>query len=100
MKNILALIGLAFVVFVGAGWYLEWYKFESAATTKDGKTHVSVEVNASKIGNDAGSFHDRIADLMSKVEDKADNAKVETTKEKVEEKKPANPFGVQMPIGK
>lgn len=105
MKNILALIGLVVVVFAGAGWYLGWYKLESVAKSANGETNVSVKVDTSKIGDDAASFHERIADLMSKVEDKADDkadaAKTEASKPKVEEKKSTdNPFGVRLPNGK
>ena len=100
MKNILALIGLVVVVFVGAGWYLGWYKFESATKTSTGKTNVSIEVNTTKIGSDAKSFHERLADLMHKVEDKAEDAKDDKVNAKIEEKKADNPFGVRLPAGK
>jgi len=52
MRNILALVGLIVVVFVGAGWYFKWYQFV-VTPSLDGKQHIQVDVDTKKIGEDA-----------------------------------------------
>ena len=59
MRNILALIGLIVVVFVGAGWYFGWYKF-AVSPSLDGKQHIQVEVDTKKIGEDAKKFGETV----------------------------------------
>src|SRR5687768_7305096 len=48
MRNILALIGLAVVTLVGAGWYLDWFTVHKGASD-DGNKNYNVEVNTNKI---------------------------------------------------
>lgn len=59
MRNVLALIGLVVVVFVGAGWYFGWYKF-AVTPTIDGKQQIQVEVDTRKIGEDAKKFGETV----------------------------------------
>ena len=59
MRNILALIGLIVVVFVGAGWYFKWYQFV-VTPSLDGKQHIQVEVDTKRIGEDAKKFGETV----------------------------------------
>ena len=52
MRNMLALIGAAVVLFVGIGWYQGWYTFAIAPGT-NGKQRIEVDVDTKKIAEDA-----------------------------------------------
>lgn len=71
MRNLLALVGLAVVVFLGLGYYLGWYKFDSS-TGITGKKHISFEVDTKKIESDIKEGGEKLAD---KVGDASDNLK-------------------------
>lgn len=51
MKNLLALVGLALVLFLGIGYYQNWYSF-AAKPAADGHQRYEIDVNAQKIGQD------------------------------------------------
>ena len=51
MKNILALVGLAVVLFGGLGWYLGWYKIGTEPAA-DGHRKINVDVDVNKIRAD------------------------------------------------
>ena len=71
MRNLLALIGLALVVFLGLGNYLGWYKF-SSSTGLDGKQHISFDVDTKKIAADSKEGLEKVTD---KAGDAVDNLK-------------------------
>ena|GEM_PF-2089158 len=73
MRNFLAFIGLIVVVAVGAGYYLGWYKF-AMTPGKDGKQHITVDVDTKKAVDDVGTGFDQlIKDKLKKEEtEKAD----------------------------
>ena len=64
MKNILALVGLAVVLFVGLGWYLEWYKIGSTPAP-DGHRTFNVDINAQKIIDDEKKAQKKVTDLLN-----------------------------------
>jgi hypothetical protein len=51
MRNLLAFLGAALVVFLGLGWYLDWHRIQS---TPKGGGHrsINIDVNTKKIGDD------------------------------------------------
>lgn len=51
MRNLLALLGAALVVFAVVGWYRGWYQFETA-TGAGGQHDVKIEINGPKIEKD------------------------------------------------
>ena len=59
MRNLLALVGLVVVGFAGVGYYLGWYHFDMSPG-KDGKQHISVDVDTKKIGQDAQSGLEKV----------------------------------------
>jgi len=55
MRNLLALIGLVVVLFLGLGWYLDWYSFRPTTVLTDpGRKTYTIDINAKKIGDDVG----------------------------------------------
>lgn len=69
MRNILALIGLVVVVFVGAGWYFGWYKF-AVSPSLDGKQHIQLEVDTRKIGEDAKKAGETVSNVVQNAQTK------------------------------
>jgi hypothetical protein len=66
VRNLLSLIGLVIVVFLGLGWYLGWYQL-GISTGESGNTQISFDVNTNKIKDDgrkglsrAGEFVDSL----------------------------------------
>ena len=51
MRNLLALIGAAFVLFAGLGWYLGWYTF-ALEPSASGKQRIQLDVDTDKILDD------------------------------------------------
>jgi hypothetical protein len=64
MRNLLALIGLFVVVFVGVGWYCEWYTLDIQKNS-EGKLQIQTEVNTNKVSDDASGFFQTIGRLIS-----------------------------------
>jgi hypothetical protein len=61
MRNLLALLGLALVLFVAFGWYLDWYKIQST-TAPDGHRHIDIDIHSKKIGDDLQRGSEKIKD--------------------------------------
>ncbi len=59
MKNLLALLSLALLVFATVGYFRGWYKFESAANDDGGRTF-NVDVNGSRINHDFQQGKDQL----------------------------------------
>lgn len=55
MRNLLALIGLLILGFVGVGWYMGWYKL-SFSRTADGNLEIKTNVDTKKVGADSSEF--------------------------------------------
>jgi hypothetical protein len=52
MRNLLALLGAALVVFLGLGWYLEWYQISTKPSSAPGHRSIEIDINSKKIGQD------------------------------------------------
>ena len=63
MRNILAIVGAAVVLFVGLGWYLDWYKV-SAKPSTDGRTSVQVDINGKKIIKDGRNAAEQTGEFL------------------------------------
>jgi hypothetical protein len=74
MRNILALIGAAVVVFGGLGWYLGWYQFDLATGT-DGKVHINGNVDTTKIVDDSKKFGEKVGKVVDGAKDKGEPTK-------------------------
>jgi hypothetical protein len=65
MRNILALIGAAVVVFGGLGWYLGWYQL-GTTPSGDGHRQINVDLNTKKIADDVKKGEQKVSDVISK----------------------------------
>ena len=63
MRNLLALIGLAVVLFFGLGWYLDWYSF-AIQSREDGKKRIELDVDTNKIMTDTKSGVEKVGAII------------------------------------
>lgn len=61
MRNILALIGFAVVLFLGLGYYLEWYSISSSSD------NFEIDVNKKKIVDDADAVKRKAGEVVNGV---------------------------------
>jgi hypothetical protein len=61
MRNLLALLGFALVVFLAVGWYMDWYSFASHTDT------IEIGVNKKKMVDDAEAVKKKASDAMHSV---------------------------------
>lgn len=64
MRNLLALVGLAVVVFLGLGWYLGWYSFVLTPGSDGGYQFQGV-VKSKKIGEDVQQAREKVGKILS-----------------------------------
>ena len=64
MRNLLAMAGLASVIFLGLGWYLGWYKIQNASSP-DGHRHIQIDVDTNKVKSDVGKGEAKIHDILT-----------------------------------
>ena len=62
-KNLLALLGLALVAFVGAGYYLGWYSIGVQADSQ-GQQEINLKVNATKVEGDVTQAEHKLANNL------------------------------------
>jgi hypothetical protein len=92
MRNLLALLGLAIVVFAGLGWYLGWYHV-AVAPAADGHKKVEFDVNTSKLQTDVSAGLDKgkqLVDSFRKDSPTPPTAPAEGSKDFVGPPKPSN----------
>ena len=74
MRNIFALIGLVTVVFVGLGWYLDWYKM-TRQPSESGKQQFLLNINPNKVTDDVKKGVEQTGEIVEKLrEDKTQSA--------------------------
>ncbi len=64
MRNLLSLVGLVVVLFLGVGWYCNWYTAKILAGT-DGRLNVSFDVDQKKVGMDVDTATDKVGKFVS-----------------------------------
>ncbi len=64
MRNLLALLATATLVFVGLGWYLGWYQISSVPAETPGHRSVTIDINAKKIGADFKTGSDKLQHVI------------------------------------
>ena len=70
MRNTLALIGLAVVLFAVIGWYMGWYKL-SYVKDPEGKLQIKTDVDTKKVGSDSTEFLKNVGSVIGSNVDKA-----------------------------
>src|SRR6516165_2748912 len=92
MRNLLALLGLAIVVFAGLGWYLGWYHV-AVAPAADGHKKVEFDVDTSKLQTDVSAGLNKgkqLVDSFRKDSPTPPTAPAEGSKDFVGPPKPSN----------
>jgi hypothetical protein len=91
VKNLLALLGLAIVLFAGLGWYLGWYHV-AVTPAADGHRKVEFDVNTSKLKEDVSSGYDKSKEFIDtfRKDKPASTAPAEDAKDFVGPPKPPN----------
>jgi hypothetical protein len=69
MRNLLALVGGAVVIFAGVGWYLDWYKIKSDPAPA-GHQNVNIDFNRVKIAEDVNKGIQKSEQKLQNVLDK------------------------------
>lgn len=64
MRNLLALGAAALIIFLGLGWYLDWYRLK-AAPGEDGHRNINIDLNTNKISEDLGKAREKARDWLA-----------------------------------
>ncbi len=64
MRNLLSLAALGLIVFLGLGWYLGWYRIQTAPTG-DGHQQIEINLNTNKIKNDLNKGESKVHDWLN-----------------------------------
>ena len=92
MKNLLAFIGGAVVVFFGVGLYLGWYHIYRTPTSEPGHSRIEIDINKDKIGKDVKQGTDKLKDAI----DRATTNPNDGTDPKGPATTPTNPTGTDL----
>ncbi len=65
MKNLLAFVAAAVLMFAGVGWYLDWFQVLGGPAAS-GHYNVNLDFNAKKIGDDVKNGEEKVADAIDK----------------------------------
>jgi cytoskeletal protein RodZ len=65
MRNFLAFIGAAVIVFLGLGWYLGWYQV-TTQSTGPGQSRLQVDINRDKISQDIKRGAEGVQEALEK----------------------------------
>lgn len=63
MRNMLAFLAAVTLTFLGAGWYLDWFKVRSTPAPA-GKRSLSIDINTTKIGEDLHRGEQKIQGML------------------------------------
>jgi hypothetical protein len=79
MKNLLAFVAAAVMMFAGVGWYLDWFQV-LGSTGASGHYSVNVDIDGTKIKEDVQKGEAKVADAIDKArKDAAAKAEAEKT---------------------
>jgi hypothetical protein len=67
MRNMLALLAAALLVFAGVGWYLGWYKI-SSTSDESGHRKINIDLDKNKIADDLNKGRQKLHDLLANKE--------------------------------
>lgn len=60
MRNWLALIAAALLIFLGLGWYLDWYRLKTTPGD-DGHRQINIDLNTNKITEDVNKGREKVS---------------------------------------
>src|SRR5262249_35502251 len=78
MRNLLAFAAAAVLVFLGLGWYFDWYHIKTVPTG-DGHQSFTIDINKAKIGSDVKTFEKSIEKKKQETLDSMSSANGEAT---------------------
>jgi hypothetical protein len=64
MRNLLALFATVTLTVIGVGWYLDWFRFQSAPGPS-GHQSVTVDINTAKIARDLHEAEQKIQQKLA-----------------------------------
>jgi hypothetical protein len=73
MRNLLALLGLALVLFLGIGYYRGWYDFSKTQTPTG--SSIKIDVHTNKIGEDVERGGKAVGEKIHDLVDTKDGGK-------------------------
>jgi len=79
MKNLLAFLAAAVIVFLGVGWYLDWFHVIGAPSPAGHRTY-RVDVNAAKIDTDVHKGEQKVIGAIEKARAEAEAQKASADK--------------------
>ncbi|HQR41042.1 MAG TPA: hypothetical protein PLX97_00130 [Gemmatales bacterium] len=71
MRNLIFLLFLGAVIFLVAGWFLDWYDI-TGVKNSSGKTSIQFDINRDKIKDDIGKGTDKFKDTWNNIADDKD----------------------------
>ena len=89
MKNLLAFLGAALVVFVGVGLYLNWFHI-SRGPSAEGHKAFNIDVNTDKIKADAEKGGETVVGAIEKARREAEEKAKAEAEKKAEADRAAN----------
>ena len=66
MRNMLAFVAAAVLVFLGLGWYLDWYSFKNLPGSTPGHQSFNIDINKDKITRDVEKGEEKIHEVIEK----------------------------------
>ena len=64
MRNLLALAALLLLTFLGLGWYLGWYKVQTAPSG-NGHREIQIDLDTNKIKGDVIKEENKLHDILT-----------------------------------
>ena len=89
MKNFLAFLGAAIIVFLGLGWYLGWYNV-LLKPGDSGHSKLEVDINKQKIGSDVQTGVKKGSEKVQEFLDTSKEKSASTDKESTNNVKPVS----------
>lgn len=81
MRNLLAFLAATAIAFLGLGWYLDWYSFQSAPT--DAGRSFQIEFDSHKIGADVSKGVQKGGEKLHDLLEKKQSEQTETPKQTI-----------------
>ncbi|MFT3878123.1 MAG: hypothetical protein QM703_00505 [Gemmatales bacterium] len=79
MRSLISLLFLGVIVFLIAGWFLDWYDINSVKNG-NGKTSITVDFNRDKIKEDIGKGTQKFNETLHNLQDDKSNQPTSTNR--------------------
>lgn len=75
MRRLLVVLFIVAALFVGLGFYLDWFQLSTKTSNGSGETKINLTIDREKMKDDAKEAKDKLHDLGSKASEKLSPAK-------------------------